>query len=278
RAATRGMLVWLPELAATGGVFVWLPKLAATRELFGWCCRTAAAILGLFGWCCRTAAAILGVFAAAVLRGVCLGCRGSSHVKGCLFWCCRGWQPPRGRLFGCCQGRQPHRKYGFESCDPLDTPMVEKSKLDEDKEGKAIDPSHYHGMIGTLLYLTASRSDLQFAICMCARYEARPTEKHSDRLREEAQRENDEFLRTVDENKKKIIKEQVKEQVKAQVSKIFPRIEQAVNEQLEAEVLTRSSHSSRTSYTTSQMEEPLHLEFETGAEDQLIIQSSQHPE
>ncbi|GKF20686.1 uncharacterized mitochondrial protein-like protein [Tanacetum coccineum] len=33
--------------------------------------------------------------------------------------------------------------------------MVEKSKLDEDKEGKAVDPSHYHGMIGTLLYLTA---------------------------------------------------------------------------------------------------------------------------
>nr|GEY79598.1 integrase, catalytic region, zinc finger, CCHC-type, peptidase aspartic, catalytic [Tanacetum cinerariifolium] len=35
------------------------------------------------------------------------------------------------------------KKYGFESCDPVDTPMVEKSKLDEDKEGKAVDPSHY---------------------------------------------------------------------------------------------------------------------------------------
>ncbi|GJT84947.1 hypothetical protein Tco_1066664 [Tanacetum coccineum] len=46
--------------------------------------------------------------------------------------------------------------------------MVEKSKLDEDKEGKAVDPSHYRGMIGTLLYLIASRPDLQFAICMCA--------------------------------------------------------------------------------------------------------------
>ncbi|GJR91112.1 putative ribonuclease H-like domain-containing protein [Tanacetum coccineum] len=70
------------------------------------------------------------------------------------------------------------KKYGFESCDPVDTPMVEKSKLDEDKEGKAVDPSHYRGMIGTLLYLTASRPDLQFAICMCARYQARPTKKH----------------------------------------------------------------------------------------------------
>nr|GFC73740.1 integrase, catalytic region, zinc finger, CCHC-type, peptidase aspartic, catalytic [Tanacetum cinerariifolium] len=51
-------------------------------------------------------------------------------------------------------------KYGFESCDPVDTPMVEKSKLDEDKEGKAVDPLHFRGMIGTLLYLTASRPDL----------------------------------------------------------------------------------------------------------------------
>nr|GEW77668.1 retrovirus-related Pol polyprotein from transposon TNT 1-94 [Tanacetum cinerariifolium] len=69
-------------------------------------------------------------------------------------------------------------KYGFESCDPVDTPMVEKSKLDEDKKGKVIDPSHYHGMIGTLLYLTANRHDLQFAICMCTRYQAQPNEKH----------------------------------------------------------------------------------------------------
>ncbi|GJY41982.1 retrovirus-related pol polyprotein from transposon TNT 1-94 [Tanacetum coccineum] len=56
------------------------------------------------------------------------------------------------------------KKYGFDTCDPVDTPMVEKSKLDEDKEGKAIDPSHYRGMIGTLLYLTTNRPDLQFAI------------------------------------------------------------------------------------------------------------------
>ncbi|GKE23588.1 retrovirus-related pol polyprotein from transposon TNT 1-94, partial [Tanacetum coccineum] len=70
------------------------------------------------------------------------------------------------------------KKYSFDSCDPVDTPIVEKSKLDKDKEGKVIDPLHYRGMIGTLLYLTASRPDLQFAICMCARYQARPTKKH----------------------------------------------------------------------------------------------------
>ncbi|GJX80783.1 retrovirus-related pol polyprotein from transposon TNT 1-94 [Tanacetum coccineum] len=76
------------------------------------------------------------------------------------------------------EGKELLLKYGFDSCDPVDTPMVKKSKLDEDKEGKDVDPSYYHGMIGTLLYITSSRPDLQFAICMCAWYQARPTEKH----------------------------------------------------------------------------------------------------
>nr|GEV64516.1 hypothetical protein [Tanacetum cinerariifolium] len=73
----------------------------------------------------------------------------------------------------------------------------------------------------------------------------------SDRLRDEAQAENDEFLKTIDTNMQKIIKEQVKEQVKVQVSKILPKIEQTVNEQLEAKVLTRSSNSSKTSYVVA---------------------------
>nr|GEW30819.1 hypothetical protein [Tanacetum cinerariifolium] len=70
------------------------------------------------------------------------------------------------------------KKYDFESCDLVDTPMVEKSKLDKDKKGKAVDLLHCRGIIGTLLYQTASRPDLEFAICMCAWYQARPTEKH----------------------------------------------------------------------------------------------------
>ncbi|GJS95700.1 retrovirus-related pol polyprotein from transposon TNT 1-94 [Tanacetum coccineum] len=70
------------------------------------------------------------------------------------------------------------KKYGMKSCNPVDTPMVEKSKLDEDTQGKAIDPTHYRGMIGTLMYLTANRPNLTFFVCMCARYQAKPTEKH----------------------------------------------------------------------------------------------------
>ncbi|GKD48026.1 retrovirus-related pol polyprotein from transposon TNT 1-94 [Tanacetum coccineum] len=71
------------------------------------------------------------------------------------------------------------KKYGMESIDPVDTPMVEKSKLDEDTQGKTIDLTHYHGMVGTLMYLTASRPDLIFVVCMYARYQAKPTKKHS---------------------------------------------------------------------------------------------------
>ncbi|GJZ67181.1 hypothetical protein Tco_0630421, partial [Tanacetum coccineum] len=55
------------------------------------------------------------------------------------------------------------QRYSPESCDPVDTPIVEKSKLDKDTQGKVVDPTHYHGMVGTLMYLTASRPDLTFA-------------------------------------------------------------------------------------------------------------------
>ncbi|GJZ68241.1 retrovirus-related pol polyprotein from transposon TNT 1-94 [Tanacetum coccineum] len=58
------------------------------------------------------------------------------------------------------------------------TPMVEKNKLDEDLQGTPVDATLYHGMIGSLMYLTSSRPDLIYAVCLCARYQAKPTEKH----------------------------------------------------------------------------------------------------
>nr|GEX87975.1 zinc finger, CCHC-type, retrotransposon Gag domain protein [Tanacetum cinerariifolium] len=54
------------------------------------------------------------------------------------------------------------KKYGMESSDPVDTPMVEKSKLDGDPQRKAVDPTHYRRMVGTIIYLIASRPDLAF--------------------------------------------------------------------------------------------------------------------
>ncbi|GKE82518.1 retrovirus-related pol polyprotein from transposon TNT 1-94, partial [Tanacetum coccineum] len=65
------------------------------------------------------------------------------------------FQNPRGNFINQLKyALESLKKYGFDSCDLVDTPMVEKSKLNEDKEGKAVDPSHYRGMIDTLLYLT----------------------------------------------------------------------------------------------------------------------------
>ncbi|GJT56664.1 hypothetical protein Tco_0991718 [Tanacetum coccineum] len=66
----------------------------------------------------------------------------------------------------------------MESCDPVDAPMMEKSKLDEDTQGKVVDPTHYRGMVGILMYLTSSRPNLIYVVCMYARYQARPTKKH----------------------------------------------------------------------------------------------------
>ncbi|GJT05629.1 hypothetical protein Tco_0840091 [Tanacetum coccineum] len=66
----------------------------------------------------------------------------------------------------------------MEASNPVDTPMVKKSKLDEDTQGKSVDPTHHRGMVGTLMYLIASRPDLTFAVYMCARYLAKPIKKH----------------------------------------------------------------------------------------------------
>ncbi|GKE32490.1 retrovirus-related pol polyprotein from transposon TNT 1-94 [Tanacetum coccineum] len=70
------------------------------------------------------------------------------------------------------------KKYGMQSSDPVDTPMVDKRKLDKDLLGTPFDPTHYLGMIDSLMYLTSSRPDLVFAVCMCAWYQAKPIEKH----------------------------------------------------------------------------------------------------
>ncbi|GKC68259.1 retrovirus-related pol polyprotein from transposon TNT 1-94, partial [Tanacetum coccineum] len=52
------------------------------------------------------------------------------------------------------------KKYGLDQCDVVDIPMVGQSKLDEDLNGTLVDPTRYRGMVGSLMYLTASRPDL----------------------------------------------------------------------------------------------------------------------
>ncbi|GJV02018.1 retrovirus-related pol polyprotein from transposon TNT 1-94 [Tanacetum coccineum] len=70
------------------------------------------------------------------------------------------------------------KKHGMEKCDTVGTPMATKPKLDADFSGKLIDQTDHCSKIGSLMYLTSSRLDIVQVVCYCARYQARPTEKH----------------------------------------------------------------------------------------------------
>ncbi|GJU13213.1 hypothetical protein Tco_1135609 [Tanacetum coccineum] len=61
--------------------------------------------------------------------------------------------------------------------------MVDRLKLDEDPLGISVDQTRFRSMVGSLMYLTASRPDLIFDVCMCARYQASPTKKHLEALK-----------------------------------------------------------------------------------------------
>nr|GEU40471.1 copia protein [Tanacetum cinerariifolium] len=68
-------------------------------------------------------------------------------------------------------------KHGMTSCDSVGTPMVTKN-LDADLSGTPFDQTKYQSMVRALMYLTASKPDIMHATCYCARYQAKPTEKH----------------------------------------------------------------------------------------------------
>ncbi|GJS03270.1 retrovirus-related pol polyprotein from transposon TNT 1-94 [Tanacetum coccineum] len=88
-------------------------------------------------------------------------------------------QSPRGIFLNQSKyGYEIIKKYGLLTSDSVDTPMAEKNKLDEDLQGIPVDATLYRGMIGSLMYLTSSRPDLIYAVCLCARYQAKSTKKH----------------------------------------------------------------------------------------------------
>ncbi|KAJ9544838.1 LOW QUALITY PROTEIN: hypothetical protein OSB04_024545 [Centaurea solstitialis] len=70
------------------------------------------------------------------------------------------------------------KKFDLTSCTPMKTPMAPPLSLDKDSKGKPIDVTLYRGMIGSMLYLTASRPDIMYSTCLCARYQAEPKESH----------------------------------------------------------------------------------------------------
>jgi len=70
------------------------------------------------------------------------------------------------------------KKFEMESCKETNTPMPLSCYMDADAAGKSVDQTKYRGLIGSLLYLTASRPDIMFAVCLCARYQTNPKESH----------------------------------------------------------------------------------------------------
>jgi hypothetical protein len=70
------------------------------------------------------------------------------------------------------------KKFGMQDAKPISTPMGTNGNLDSDLDGKMVNQKEYRSLIGSLLYVTASRPDVMFSVCMCARYQASPRESH----------------------------------------------------------------------------------------------------
>jgi hypothetical protein len=70
------------------------------------------------------------------------------------------------------------KKFGMKNGKPIKTPMGTNGHLDLDMGGKSVDQKVYRSMIGYLLYVCASRSNIMLSRCMCARFQANPKEVH----------------------------------------------------------------------------------------------------
>ena len=69
-------------------------------------------------------------------------------------------------------------KFGMSDSKAIRTSMGTNGNLDSDTSGNMVDQKLYRSMIESLLYVTASRSDVMFSVCMCARFQASPRESH----------------------------------------------------------------------------------------------------
>jgi isopentenyldiphosphate isomerase len=70
------------------------------------------------------------------------------------------------------------KKFNMAELKPVLTPMTTAMSLDPDENGEAADQREYRSMIDSLLYLTVTRPDIQFAMCLYARFQASPRSSH----------------------------------------------------------------------------------------------------
>jgi hypothetical protein len=69
------------------------------------------------------------------------------------------------------------KKFKMDDSKPLSTPMSTTTALDTDEDGEPVD-QEYQSMISSLLYLTTTRLDIQFSVCLCTRFQASPRTSH----------------------------------------------------------------------------------------------------
>jgi hypothetical protein len=70
------------------------------------------------------------------------------------------------------------KKFNMAELKPMSTPMSTAMGLDPDENGEDVDQREYRSMIGSLLYLTVTRSNIQFTMCLCAHFQAFPRSSH----------------------------------------------------------------------------------------------------
>ena len=70
------------------------------------------------------------------------------------------------------------KRFNIEEAKTMKTPMSSSIKLDKDEKGKSINSTMYRGMISSLLYLTASRLDIMYSVCLCATFQSCPKESY----------------------------------------------------------------------------------------------------
>ena len=75
------------------------------------------------------------------------------------------------------------KKFGLEESKPMKTPMSSDTKLTKEEASESVDSTKYRGMIGSLLYLTASRPDIMFSVCLCARFQEDPKTSHLETVK-----------------------------------------------------------------------------------------------
>jgi hypothetical protein len=70
------------------------------------------------------------------------------------------------------------KKFNMAELKPVSTPMSTTVTPDADENGEVIDQREYRSMIGSLLYLTVTRLNIQFVVCLCARFQSSPHSSH----------------------------------------------------------------------------------------------------